>query len=163
MITVERLREVLAYNPATGIFTRTIATAHRIKVGGNAGSQDKNGYLRIGIDSRSYYAHRLAWLYMTGVWPKSEIDHINGNPSDNRMKNLREATRYENNRNTKRRWHNAAGFKGIHWNHNSQRWCAQIKENGKTKYLGLFATPEEAHAAYMAAARRLHGKFARAA
>jgi len=133
-----------------------------MKVGDIAGSMMSHGYRRICIDNRVYLAHRLAWLYMTGEWPKHQIDHINGNKNDNRHVNLREATNSENMRNTGKRSDNSSGFKGVYWNSEKMRWSAQISYNGRHKSLGTFDTAEEAHVAYRSASEKLHGQFARA-
>lgn len=101
-LTAERVRELLHYEPATGIFTRRIRTSNRTKVGAIVGADNGKGYLQISVDWRLYSAARLAWLYMTGEWPKEEIDHINRVRSDNRFSNLREATRSSNNCNRRR-------------------------------------------------------------
>src|SRR5690242_11158228 len=114
-----------------------------------------------------YYAHRLAWFYVYQVWPKDEIDHINRIPDDNRILNLREANRIENMRNIATPKHNTTGFKGVtRHKFYPGKFMAQISsttelKRRKTKYLGIFDTAEEAHAAYVAASRELHGEFGR--
>ena len=161
MITSERLREVLKYDPETGSFTRKIDIG-RWKTGSRAGTNgNSDGYCQIMIDGRLYQAHRLAWLYMTGECPKAEIDHINCDRADNRIVNLRQADRFGNTRNTKKRNDNTSGFKGVQW-HACGKWRAMIGVNGKKKHLGLFKTKEAAFEAYVAAAKKYHGEFARA-
>jgi HNH endonuclease/AP2 domain len=132
----------------------------RISAGNIAGAKKAGDYIRISIDGRQHLAHRLAWLYVHGRWPAALIDHINGNPADNRIANLREASRSQNQANSGLRLGNRSGLKGI-----SRKpygtWSAQIFYQGTKHYLGTFATPEEAHAAYREAARRLFGEFAR--
>lgn len=113
------------------------------------------------FEMRVYYAHRLAWFYQTGGWPKDEIDHKNGIPSDNRWKNLREATRSNQLHNTRMRSDNTSGYKGVCWAKKEGRWLASITLHGKSKFIGYYETPKKAHAAYCAAAKRLHGEFAR--
>jgi hypothetical protein len=132
-----------------------------VRAGDVAGTVDFDRYRKIMIRGRQYRAHQLAWLYMTGKrWPRV-IDHRDRNPSNNRWDNLRRATVSQNNANRRRHRNNACGFKGVtrtEWG----RWRASIYKDGRKHHLGIFATPEEAHAAYMAAARRLFGEFARA-
>lgn len=158
MITPERLREVLYYDPETGTFTWKVSYANGCKPGKVAGRIHK-GYRQICVDRRLYFAHRLAWLYQTGEWPKNQIDHINGVSSDNRFVNLREATNPQNQRNRPQLHRNTSGFKGV-TRLRSGRWQAQIGANRKKNYLGCFSTPEEAYAAYCDAAEKLHGEFA---
>jgi len=159
-ITVERLREVLAYDPETGIFTRKVSTNSRVKIGDVATHMGPFGYLYIQVDGGRYFAHRVAWFYQTGSWPAEMIDHINGVKSDNRFANLREATRSQNMQNRRTYKSNACGLKGVGWNIRRNRWQAKISVNGTRMFLGYFDTPEEAHAAYVAAAERHHGEFA---
>ncbi len=161
MITTERLREVLAYDPDTGVFTWRVARG-RQSAGAVAGSLNGSGYLLIRIDRRSYPAHRLAFVYMTGAWPENEIDHMNLDRADNRFENLREATHSQNMANGRRRSNNTSGLKGAHWRKRNRRWQAQIRVAGRKKHLGYFDTPEEANAAYREAATQHFGKFARA-
>ena len=160
-ISAERLREILHYDPETGVFTWNISTNNFVKIGSVAGSPDDKGYLLIQIDGRRHKAHRLAWLYETGKWPRDMIDHVNGISSDNRFANLREATRSENMCNKGPPANNRTGLKGVRWRSEHRRWQAQIGVNGQKKHLGYFSTPEEAHAAYAAAAKAFHGDFAR--
>ena len=130
-------------------------------VGKVAGSPNNKGYIIISIDSMKYYAHRLAWLCVTGLWPSEQIDHINGARDDNRFSNLRAATHGENKRNSKRQRNNTAGLKGVSWHRRQQCWRSQIQINGCKCHLGSFPTPEAAHTAYCLAAARFHGEFAR--
>jgi hypothetical protein len=166
-ITAERLRELLHYDPETGIFTwLTRATVSRRwntrYVGTTAGSVDCHGYIAIKLIGQLNRAHRLAWLYMTGEWPSNDIDHINGNRADNRLENLRPATRSQNNANSRTQSRNTSGLKGVHKQSRGYTWAARIKINGSQHYLGNFKTPESAHAAYIVAAEKLFGEFARA-
>ena len=112
-----------------------------------------HGYICIRVDNVLYTAHRLAWLYAYGRWPTHQLDHINKDRADNRLCNLREATNAENAQNRKRR-DNKTGYTGV--NRENNKWKAEIKLNYKTIRLGLFDTPEEAHAAYLSAKHGLH-------
>lgn len=162
-LTAERLRELLRYNPETGVFTwrvkRGIALAGSI-----AGNKNRNGYVNIYVDNRPYRAHRLAWLYVYGSFPKQDIDHINGVRHDNRIANLRDVSTSHNMMNQRRaRTDNKLGLLGVHVrtperpHHKiSKPYRAMIYVAGKRVNVGSFATAEEAHAAYLEAKRRLH-------
>ena len=152
-LTAEKLRELLNYDPDTGIFTRKVSTSNRVKVGDAAGCPNGDGYLRIMVQSRLYQAHRLAWLYMHSNWPNDQIDHINRNRSDNRIANLREVTNKQNLQNAGKYSHNTSGHPGICWNKQNSKWRATIKHNQKLIHLGYFANIEEAVAARKAAER----------
>lgn len=159
-LTQDRLHLLLSYDGETGIFTRKVRTSSRANVGDIAGWLSSEGYRFIHVGGRIYAAHRLAWLYMHGVWPEN-IDHINTQKGDNRIANLRECARSQNGANQRRKANNRSGFKGV--SALRSRWRAQIRINGELLYLGLHDTPEAAHAAYLEAADRLFGEFARAA
>lgn len=164
ILTADRLREVVDYNVTTGVFTWKIISKYRLaisSVGDIAGCLNRGGYYKIGIDNHVYLAHRLAFLYMTGEWPKHQIDHINRVTHDNRWVNLREATHAQNIRNSKIKSTNTAGFKGIR--KNNKGWIARIWVNGKRLYLGQFSSREEAHTSYVTAAIEHFGEYARAA
>jgi hypothetical protein len=163
-LTLERLRTVIHYDPLTGVFEWTTQrNNHRALPGTSAGHyKSKRKYVIIGIYHHNYFAHRIAWLYMTGEMPTCDIDHINGDRADNRWANLRLATRSQNNANAKRRADNTSGFKGVTFNKRRNGWQAQIKLTGRNYNLGCFITPEEAHAAYRVAAAERFGQFARA-
>jgi hypothetical protein len=162
-LTAERLRDLLDYDPETGVFTNRVSRGSTARAGQMAGSRHNVlGYTYIFLCGRRYLAHRLAWLYMTGSWPSEDIDHANGEPGDDRYANLRVATASQNGMNSRRPRRNTSGFKGVRWRKREQRWCADIRQNGRTVWLGYFETPEEAHNAYCSAARRLFGDFARA-
>ena len=161
-LTRESLMGILRYIPESGIFTWVKPPAHQtLKSGDLAGYLRDNGYWYIKINRRAYSAHRLAWLYVHGEWPTHLIDHINGIKSDNRIENLRQANKSQNCANGKLRTHNTSGLKGVSKFKN--KWRAQITHNQVVIYLGLFNTKEEAHEAYLQAAQRLHGEFAKAA
>lgn len=162
-LTQERLRELLHYEPTTGVFRWRISLSNRKPVGTIAGYIERHGYRCIRIEPRRYKAHRLVWLYVTGAWPKDQLDHINGVRTDNRVSNLREATRIENNRNSKFYANNTSGFRCVRWVARAKKWEAYIGFRGRHTYLGLFPTPEEASAAYEAARVRYFGEFRRTA
>lgn len=154
MITLKRLKQALSFRATTGIFYWRISTSNRVSVGDKAGSVSC-GYIRMSIDGKDYLAHRLAWFYVYGEWPKMQIDHINGVRGDNRIKNLREATasiNIQNQRNAQP--HNKAGFLGVYFDRG--KYKAQIRANGSPRHLGRFITAEDAHRAYVIAKRRLH-------
>jgi hypothetical protein len=156
-LTAALLRELLHYDPETGIFTRKVITTNRVKVGDVAGSPNQKGYINIMVCGRLHPAHRLAWFYVHGVWPKGQIDHINGIRDDNRIANLREATNSQNKQNMRTaRADNESGLLGVRWHKRDRRWHARIMVDGAPKHIGSFGTSEEAQAAYMAAKRRLH-------
>jgi hypothetical protein len=160
-VSYARLRGLLEYDSATGEFRWLKRASRSIHVGDLAGNLDaSSGYRDITIEGRSYRAHQLAWLYMTGKWCAGAIDHRDRNPSNNRWDNLRRATVSQNNANRRRHKNNACGFKGV-TPIPSGRWRASIYKNRRRRHLGIFATPEAAHAAYVAAARKLFGEFAR--
>lgn len=163
MLRSERVRELLDYDPDTGVFVwaRDYSSRRKGAVAGHVSAT--NGAVEIRIDRRPYLAHRLAWLLIYGVWPKLFIDHANGDPSDNRIANLRQATVSQNAANKRRPATNSSGYKGVCWNKSSKKWQAGIKVNGRSFHLGLFATPEDAHEAYLTAAVHHFGEFARAA
>jgi hypothetical protein len=152
-----RLRELVVYDPETGVMTR------RVKVGCASagalfGTSSRRGYLIGSLGNRLYSVHRLAWLYMTGNWPCGEVDHINGNRADNRWSNLRDVSKAENMQNVKsaRRDNLATGLLVVGFDKRDGRYRAKIGVDGKQKYLGSFATAEEAHEAYLSAKRQLH-------
>lgn len=156
-ITAERLRELLEYNPETGIFRWLVSRGNQIKSGSVAGSINAAGYVDIRVDGHRYYGHRLAWFYVNGTWPNKDIDHRHHVTSDNRIDKLRDVPRLINqqNQNTPHR-NGTSGFLGVSWAKRDKRWTAQIGMMGKIVHLGSFDTPEAAYAAYLEAKRRLH-------
>jgi len=165
LIAQERLKEVAHYNPETGIFTRLKRTGNNngCNVGKEMGHSDCNGYKFVSIDFNCYALHRLAWFYMTGEWPKNEIDHINGNKIDNRFCNLRDIPKAMNAQNYQGpQKNNSSGFLGVHYISRPKvkkpynPWRAAITANGKRIHIGYFATPELAHEAYLEAKRKYH-------
>ncbi len=146
MITLGNLN----YDPATGVFTMKAASGRRA-AGDIAGYVKKDGYRLVWHEGRYQYAHRLAWTAVHGTAPAHEIDHINGVRDDNRISNLREATRSQNMMNI--------AHSGVHWHRARGKWQALIRVNGKRRFLGSFATEQDARAAYERARAELHGLF----
>ena len=157
VLTAKRLREVLDYNPKTGVFTFCIKRGNRAK-GTNALSRHRTGYIRVMVDGKRYLAHRLAWLWMKGRWPPEHMDHRNHIRTDNRWINLRKASWLENNKNRLLNRNNQSGFKGV--SRVGKRWRAVIFAGQKQYHLGMFDTPELASAARNKKAQELHGEFA---
>ena len=148
----------LSYDPEAGAFVWLRSPNRRIRVGSQAGCATKIATL-IRVDGVLYGAHRLAWLYMTGDWPTHEIDHWDGNPNNNRWRNLRSATRQQQMWNRVGQCTSKSGVKGVYLNRYG-RWIAYIKVNERTVYLGTFATKDQAGDAQRRAAEQHHGKFA---
>ena len=150
----QRLRELLDYDAETGRFVWRQANK-RVKAGAVAGYVGNDGYVRIRASGTRFLAHRLAWFYVHGTWPTGEIDHINGDRSDNRIANLRDVSRLTNRQNMRRaQADNRSGLLGVSLANN--RCKASIRSGGKNHHLGYFASPEAAHAAYVAAKRQTH-------
>lgn len=146
-LTADQVRKSFDYDPETGVMTG--------KRGKPIGAITKKGYLRIMVGHNSYMVHRLAWLWVHGAWPAGQIDHINGDPKDNRISNLRDvsaAVNVQNQRHPQRS--NQLGVLGVR--QFGGKFRATITVNGRWRHLGLFETPELAHAAYLAAKRELH-------
>ncbi len=149
------LREQFDYAPETGLLTRRTRTSNRVKIGDVVGSLAAGGYLLGTFLGRRYYVHRLIWCWVNGDWPDKDIDHINGVRSDNRLSNLRAASRSENLQNRKSASaRSSTGLLGVKRNRN--RFQARISVNGRNISLGCFATAEMAHAAYVQAKREMH-------
>lgn len=156
------LRTILCYDERTGLFTWLQKLNRRVVVGATAGCVCKtHGYVLIGINGRSYRAHRLAWLYKTGSWPKGGLDHKDLDKANNRWLNLREATQTQNMQNSGAHKNNSTGLKGVSFHKPSGKYAVKIRIDGRRKYLGLFATPEAAAEAYRNAANENHKEFAR--
>jgi hypothetical protein len=160
-ISAEYLRKILDYDPAAGCFVWKKSQGSS-RAGEIAGTVNKPlGHIHIMIDRVWYYAHRLAWLHVHGEWPRSNLDHINGIPSDNRIVNLRCATQSQNRMNAALRRDNKAQLKGVYFETRRSKWRATINRNRRTIFLGRYATAHEAHQAYVFAAKKLHGEFFR--
>ena len=159
---LERLQEVLDYNPETGLFTWKMRRSHNAKAGDTAGVVANTGYIFLSIDNRKYLAHRVAWLFATGSDPGGfDIDHRDRDRANNRFHNLRLATPAENLSNSKTRVDSSTGLKGVHFYKRVGKWTAGIRIDGVKKHLGYFEDPVEAHRAYQKAALELKGDFAR--
>lgn len=155
-LTVDSLRELLYYDVKTGEFTWRVS-CKGTKAGDRAGTDGSEGRRHIVIGYARFKAHRLAWFYVYGVWPKRLIDHINGDPTDNRIENLREATMRENMYNQRdAHKHNKTGVLGVQWRPTRNKFRARIVVAGKEIHLGHFDTVETAQAAYLEAKRRHH-------
>ncbi len=152
------IEDMFDYNPETGWFTNRYSRG-RAKIGERAGASTGHGYRRIIIDYTKHYEHHLAWYYVHGIYP-DEIDHINGDRSDNRIANLRECTRSQNCCNTPRQT-GASGLAGAYLDKRTLKWYSHIQIGRHIKHLGTFTTAEEAHEAYRTAVDQYHGDFAR--
>lgn len=151
----QELKALLHYDPPTGVFRWRYAPKRGMQPWDVAGSAER-GYIRIQAGGKLHRAHRLAWLYVYGEWPSSELDHINRNRADNRIENLRLADRSLNMQNGGKRTDNKSGYVGVSLSKWAKRWQAQIKTNGKNAHLGYYDTPELAHQAYLAAKANHH-------
>lgn len=158
MLTQERLKKLLSYNPETGVFIWIYRRSGGRELFSRAGKLSQEKRIVIQVDNKEYLAHRLAFFYMTGEFPKYEVDHINGDPTDNRWGNLRDVRGITNIQNQRRaRVNNKLGIQGVSLR--KGRFRAQIKNMGKSHEIGVFDTPEQAHLAYLEAKRRLHPGF----
>ena len=159
-LTPERARELVSYDPETGIF-RHLKPRQRITVGSQAGSPNSNGYLCLMLDGVLYKAHRLAWLMTYGYWPIQHIDHINGLKTDNRLINLRDVSHQVNmqNMNKPRSNNKSSGVQGVAIAPKSGKCIARICIAGKMQHIGCFDSVEEAREAYLRMKRQHHIGF----
>lgn len=155
------LQKILHYDPQNGKLTWLVARNGRVKKGSRAGAITTSGHRIICIDRKFYMAHRLAWFYVTKRWPKTHIDHRNGSPDDNRWKNLRLATRYQNLANAKRRKDNTSGYKGVSFVRSTNKWDARIAHRNRKIFIGYFSTAKKAYEAYCSTTLKLNRQFAR--
>ncbi|CCJ48937.1 HNH endonuclease [Bordetella parapertussis] len=156
LLELASLRSLLSYNPESGEF-RWLKTNSNASVAGSVAGRSINsdGYKQIVIAGRFYKAHRLAWFYVHGEWP-NQIDHINGIRTDNRLSNLRNVSAQHNTHNQRNpHKNNRSGFLGVVARPNG-RYQAEIRVNGRKKFIGTFSTPEEASLAYVSAKREMH-------
>lgn len=158
----EKLLNEMHYDPLTGVFTR-ISGPRTDRIGLIASTTQNQGYVWVAIGRKQYLAHRLAWFYVHGVWPKGDIDHANRNRSDNRLCNLREATRSQNNANAPASVLSKTGMRGVFYVPRVKKYRAQMRANGRRISLGYFETAEKASEAYKNAARQEYGEFAHSA
>jgi HNH endonuclease len=158
-LTAKRLREILHYDPETGIFLWRVAMYQKVQPGDLAGTFS-HGYWQIGIDYKQYRAHRLAWLYMTGRWPRKNIDHKDKDRAHNAWANLREATHSQNSINMNVRRDSKSKKTGVDWRPAKGKWRARITVGGVTFCLGHYVDFEPAKAARIAAEVKYFGEFA---
>ena len=157
---LEELQSLFEYNPDSGELFWRVRTSNRIYPGKVAGWSGQRGYRSVTLGKRKFKVHRIAFYMGSGIEPTGEIDHINGVKSDNRLCNLRDATRSQNRANTRAFKNNKLGLKRV--SKHKGKYRAQIGFHGRKIYIGLFESPEEAHAAYVEKARKLFGGFAHA-
>lgn len=142
-LTQKQLKDILHYCSETGVFVWISNISSVVKINSIAGhaftcATNNKKYHRIVIGGKNYLSHRLAWFYMTGEWPKDQIDHEDGNGLNNKWNNLREVTNAENARNQRKRCTNKSGVMGVYWNKTLSKWHAQIMFQGKKMHLGYF-------------------------
>lgn len=163
MIDITQIKKVLFYDPDSGSFINLVTRSSRAKRGSFAGSLDSsNGYIKIRVNGHVIYAHRLAWLFMTGSFPDFEVDHINGSRSDNRWANLRQATRAQNGSNLKLKTNNTSGYSGVSFEKIGNKWVAYINISGRKVSLGRYDIKEDAISARKTAEINFFGEFVRA-
>lgn len=156
---LDELRSILDYDPISGnLYWRVTASSHA-KKGSIAGALSGDGYRYVTWKKFRYRAHRMAWALYMREWPTDEIDHINGDKLDNRIKNLRVVTAQQNQMNRGPTSRNTTGFKGVTWDSRLKKFSASIRANGKRQHLGYFNEAMRAGAAYLEAARQFHGEF----
>jgi hypothetical protein len=160
MLTQERLKHLLHYNPITGKFIRLVKTNYNITIGLEAGGITDKGYIKIRVDSKKYAAHRLAWLYMNGKFPENHIDHIDSNKSNNAISNLREANSAQNMQHRGLLRHNTSGAKGVCWDKQHNKYRVRISCNNRKIHIGRYSGFEEAKKEYEKAVSKYHGDFA---
>ena len=158
-IIPSEIKDHLHYDPDTGNLMWVKGASGRISLNTPLRSLNSSGYIVVKFQQVLYQAHRVAWFIHTGTQPSDELDHINGIKHDNRIVNLREATRNENRHNIPKRSNNTSGYKGVNWNKPVGKWQARIMVNKVNRNLGHFDNVEEAYAAYCKAAKELHKNF----
>lgn len=158
-LTQTRLKELMHYDPNTGVFTWRVAPRRsRLKKGDAAGSYDAKGARQIKIDGQTYRAHRLAWLYVHGIWPAVLLDHVNGKPGDNRLRNLREATYSQNAMNQAAQKDGTSGAKNVY--HQAGKWVVRMRAQGHDLYFGRYDDLELAELVAVEARDKYHGVYA---
>lgn len=161
-LTAEIARDLLTYDPETGVFMRR-RSPRPWTLNKPLGCLNPKGYSRFYVHDGPYVAHRVAWLYVYGRWPKEQVDHINHVRHDNRIANLRECTNAENRQNIIPQGYGSSGYLGVHANRAHGLWDARITLHGKTTELGTFSDKEEAYKVYMQAKMQMHSFFAKGA
>ncbi len=158
MLSVEDVRKFFNYDPETGLITWRVKRSQNVRIGDLCGYARSNGYLHVGFAYGLHYAHRIAWMHFHGEEAPEYVDHIDGNRANNRIANLRAATRALNAQNVRRAYSNnkSSGLLGVYWRKIERRWQAKIQLNKKSYDLGFFDTKEAAHEAYLRAKRELH-------
>jgi hypothetical protein len=159
--SLAKLNDLLDYDPETGLFTWKKTSSNRAVAGSIAGTLHRSGYPMIKINGKRYRSHRLAYKMFYGSDPVDQVDHIDCDKSNNKIANLRDATRSQNQKNRGAQKNNTSGFKGVSYLSKRKRWLAQIWYNHKKIYLGSYKTKEDAASAYEKAAKEHHGEFAR--
>lgn len=157
-IPIDKLREIVSYDPVYGGLVWNIRT-RKTWPGMRAGSRSHGGYHKFGYRGKNYYVHRAVWALHHGEWPTRRIDHRDREPSNNRIRNLRQATQSQNSINATSRTTNRSGFKGVSWHKGTRKWRACIVRDGKQMHLGLFECKVDAAHAYDTAAREMFGSF----
>lgn len=163
-LTAERARELLDYDPETGILRNRI-TRGSVAIAGEIAGYEALGYIVVCLDGIQYQAHRVIWLIVHGIWPTNFIDHRDGKKNHNTLENLREATKAQNSQNSPMRADNTSGFKGVGWHREKSKWRAYIhlggRRGGKYKHLGYYDDINEAADAYSKASIKYYGEYAR--
>lgn len=161
--TVEELLAIFDYDRKEGTFRwKGDSSPRHHNAGLTAGRVVSGGYVRVRVGGAVFFLHRLIWYVEHGQMPLRDIDHIDGNPANNRIENLRLSSCAQNNHNRRRAANNSSGFKGVYWHKPTGRWRAKITAYGTTRYLGLYSDVQSAADAYAVAASKFHGEFARA-
>lgn len=155
----ERVRELLDYDPESGRLIWKVGTGRCVR-GSEAGAIGKNGYRVIGIDGTCFLSHRLVWLHVYGSLPETDIDHIDRSRSNNRLTNLREASRAQNNGNSGLMRTNTSGKRGVSFERSRNKWAAYIWRGNRKYHLGYFSSCDDAGRAYDHAAAEYFGDFA---
>lgn len=157
MPSIDEIRKALSYDPMTGLLTWKETRNSRALAGKPAGNSTEHGYMHVKLNYVSMKAHRVAWAIVYGRWPQKHLDHINGNPADNRIENLRECDDLLNQQNQRQpQSKNTSGYLGVSFCKSNKKWKAQIRSEGKKIWLGYYLTPQEASIAYINAKRKLH-------
>lgn len=159
MKTLTEFKQLLEYRPEEGVFYWRVNHRHpKARIGMQAGRITAQGRMQIGVDKKQYFVHRLVWLFETGAWPEGMLDHVNGDPLDNRYHNLRPTNFVLNGQNQRAHRPNnkSAKLLGVSWHKHKKQYIASIKVYGKKKHLGYFDTADTAHAAYVTAKRIYH-------